>query len=948
MYIYIMDDVHVSSQRRVSATSHIYNAPLSRTASRSSHPPVQSLSHPILDFSTCARRSSNCPPAHPHPLENIQPAIRPALPRTVTAPQIMTDPAQSGASTMATQPQTPPRSETRTGDSAGLTLVNPTSSILQDLIKEQRATRGSRKFALEASEQEAPTTPPASRSYGESSSEKQRKVNNARSAGLKQPRDMGMREMDQYVSKINKLNFDLKLEVFHRAQQMAALEKKLGRMQEMERALERMHDLEDELDELREAEENNQRLRESNEQLRLELDKRDQAINEAVELICRLEAKIDELQAGRPSNDGPAEDGAVATETTAKPARTVEISTPKARVNIPDRTSSKRGTAAISRRQLKAPAFLLSESTSTPTLRSLYVVDDNQSLKSVDMLTRTPSLQSTAEPPSPRLSVLSECSYFSPPYDGPAEQDMPDPLDVAPEDSDGGGMNESRVALISRWIPPQTPRPAVPTRRARAASDVSRGTHVPIAVQPINQPARPCHLDALRHDNPIFGGRLPPTPDTMSTSRPEAGNGSNPSIVVEKTGRPRSAGEILARPGSSASDGVEITKSDATQGTHGRNIVIGLFNSFNYLVRDSSQATQGLAPSRSVDPRHGDDLMFSRKVEETISANQNFPSPPRPTTSESESIPQPSSSPPLSPQDWLEAALPVRQRSGKERVRIQSVGDEGKSKQVAGPVRLSASTRRVVAREDPVSQNDTQRSNIDEPPLPRNHYLRLRVWGGSPQQAPESQARRRLSLRPRFFSRSGAQSQQSPMSDPIDRDSALSPVPSKRKDLNVTRKRRSDSGAHSLPLPGTGPTAAANADADEARQGTDNRVGFRTFTDLRPASSRRPVTSAGSPETKRRSSLGLFGWMKGASKDSETSTEATPPPRVLEKDNKRRTTAPRAARPNSALAMVATTTTTNGETVTTSSSPAKTNKALPAGDEEPDWKSRRRSRRMAG
>ncbi|KAN0071319.1 hypothetical protein V8E54_010750 [Elaphomyces granulatus] len=940
-----MDDVHISSQRRVSATSH-NNAPLSRTASRSSHPPVQSLSHPILDF-------SNCSPAHPHPLENI---IRPALPRTVTAPQIMIDSAQSGASTMATQPQTPPRSETRTGDPAGLTLVNPTSSILQDLIKEQRATRGSRKFALE---QEAPTTPPASRSYEESSSEKQRKVNNARSAGLKQPRDMGMREMDQYVSKINKLNFDLKLEVFHRAQQMATLEKKLERMQEMERALERMHDLEDELDELREAEENNQRLRESNEQLRLELDKRDQAINEAVELICRLEAKIDELQAGRPasrpstarprSSNGPAEDGAVATETTARPARTVEISTPKARVNIPDRTSSKRGTAAISRRQLKAPAFLLSESTSTPTLRSLYVADDNQSLKSVDMLTRTPSLQSTAEPPSPRLSILSECSYFSP-YDGPAEQDMPDPLDVAPEDSDGGGMNESRVALISRWIPPQTPRPAVPTRRARAASDVSRGTHVPIAIQPIDQPARPCHLDALRHDNPIFGGRLPPTPDTMSTSRPEAGNGSSPSIVVEKTGRPRSAGEILARPGSCASDGVEITKSDATQGTHGRNIVIGLFNSFNYLVRDSSQATQGLAPSRSVDPRHGDDLMFSRKVEETISANQNFPSPPRPTTSESGSIPQPSSSPPLSPQDWLEAALPVRQRSGKQRVRIQSVGDEGKSKQVAGPVRLSASTRRV-AREDPVSQNDTNAANIDEPPLPRNHYLRLRVWGGSPQQAPESQARRRLSLRPRFFSRSGAQSQQSPMSDPIDRDSALSPVPSKRKDLNVTRKRRSDSGAHSLPLPGTGPPAAANADADEARQGTDNRVVLRTFTDLRPASSRRPVTSAGSPETKRRSSLGLFGWMKGASKDSEASTEATPPPRVLEKDNKRRTTAPRAARPNSALAMVATTTTTtttNGETVTASSSPTKANKALTVGDEEPDWKSRRRSRRMAG
>ena len=671
-----------------------------------------------------------------------------------------------------------------------------------------------------------------------------------------------------------------------------------------------MHDLEDELDELREAEENNQRLRESNEQLRLELDKRDQAISEAVELICQLEAKIDKLQAdrpaSRPSTARPrSSDGAVTTENTAKSAGTLEISTPKARVNIPDRTSSKRGTA-MSRRPLKAPSFLLSESTSTPTLRSLYVEDDNQSLKSVDMLARTPSLQSTAEPPSPRLSILSECSYFSP-YDGPAEQN---PLDIAPEDSDGGEMNESSMALISRWIPSQekTPRSAKPTRRARAASDVSRGT----AFQPTNRPTRPSHLDTLRHDNPIFGGRLPPTPDTMSSSRPEAGNGSSPSVVVEKTGRPRSAGEILARPGTSASDGVEITKSDAT---HGRNLVIGLFNSFNYLVRDAPPTVDlGLG-------RHGD---------------QNFSSSPR---SKSGSIPQPSSSPPLSPQDWLEAALPVRPgpRSGKERVRIQSVGNEGKSKHVAGSVRPSSSNRRV-AREDPVSRNDT-----DEPPLPRNnHYLRLRMWGGNPQPAPESQPRRRLSLRPRFFSRSGSQSQQPPMSDPIDRNSALSPVPSKKKDLNVTRQRRSDSGAHSLP--GTGPIAVV--DADEARQGTDSRAGSRALTDLRPASSRRPVTSAGSPDTKRRSSLGIFGWMKGAggsgsqSKESETPPDATPPPRVLEKDSKRRT--------NSALATIATTTaTTNGETVTVSSSPAKA-KALPAGDEEPDWKSRRRSRRMAG
>ena len=80
----IMDDAS-TSQRRVSATT----TPSSQTASRSSHPhpPARSLSHPI-DFSPYTTRSPNRPPAHPHPLENIQPAIRPALPRTVTTPQI--------------------------------------------------------------------------------------------------------------------------------------------------------------------------------------------------------------------------------------------------------------------------------------------------------------------------------------------------------------------------------------------------------------------------------------------------------------------------------------------------------------------------------------------------------------------------------------------------------------------------------------------------------------------------------------------------------------------------------------------------------------------------------------------------------------------------------------------------------------------------------------------
>jgi hypothetical protein len=82
-------------------------------------------------------------------------------------------------------------------DTEASSLVNPTSSLLQDLIKEQRATRGPRKVTLEAPDDGSSTPPPTSQSHEETPSEVQRRVNNALSAGLKPAREMGMREMDQ-------------------------------------------------------------------------------------------------------------------------------------------------------------------------------------------------------------------------------------------------------------------------------------------------------------------------------------------------------------------------------------------------------------------------------------------------------------------------------------------------------------------------------------------------------------------------------------------------------------------------------------------------------------------------------------------------------------------------------------------------------------------------------
>jgi hypothetical protein len=84
-----------------------------------------------------------------------------------------------------------------TPESGSSPLVNPSSALLQDLLKEHRESRGSKGSVSEACDESAPHTPERSQSQQDTASERMRKVHNALSAGLKQPREMGMRETDQ-------------------------------------------------------------------------------------------------------------------------------------------------------------------------------------------------------------------------------------------------------------------------------------------------------------------------------------------------------------------------------------------------------------------------------------------------------------------------------------------------------------------------------------------------------------------------------------------------------------------------------------------------------------------------------------------------------------------------------------------------------------------------------
>ncbi|EEA20309.1 conserved hypothetical protein [Talaromyces marneffei ATCC 18224] len=800
---------------------------------------------------------------------------------------------------MNSRPHTPVHQDfAASTDTSSTTLVNPTSTILQDLIKEQRATRSARKTPqLSEDVDNRPTTAGSQPLTAENSpSEKQRRINSFASSGQKQPRDMGIREMDQYVSKMNKLNFDLKLEIFHRKEQIAGLEKRMERMHEMEEELKRMHDLEDELDELREVEENNQRLREENEQLQSELDRRDQAISEAVELICHLEAKVEELQTGRGTTPLPKDGGFNAV------ADVSEVRTPRAQtfVDIPDRTSSRKGTV---RRPRKSPSFLREENRSTAALRSLFLQEENKSVRSVSASTRGTTVDSIADPPSPRLSILSECSYFAPHDPEPKGTgfDHLDRLDqmtlvnnehsavaaTPTKDLHNGHLSDR----ISDWMyfdqrSSQRKTSNGNRYRARAVSDVSRGSHVPIThldepFQPMRKTGRTQQLSPRQQHLAEFGGNLPPTPDTMSTFRPAFKNGSNVSLPMDKLtrsvlSRPRSADELTTRSisMSTRSDGIDTAASVVSQ-LNAQNSPTNLY-SFNHYGRGSAKATCVLGPGSPSSPRiscYGGDLLFNGEGAENVVR-----------TSSSESI-----TPALTPQEWLEAA-----KAEDETSKVEHPSPE-----------LEAEEK---LHEEFGKDDSADEITIEDAHTPRNPPLRLHAWATESQPMPEvQQHRRRLSLRPRFLTRN-RQSQDTQPESVVTSNTILSPIPHRNL---LIRHRRTSSG------PGL------NSDEGASPVGrTSGRTLTTPLSDRRPSTASRLITSD-SPEPRSKGSL-LLGWMKGShNKDTESS-------------------------PTGHLGFARSTTERPKSTasIDVSSLNLARGGELATPDDEPAWRARRRSRRM--
>ncbi|KAI5290763.1 hypothetical protein KEM52_000354, partial [Ascosphaera acerosa] len=114
----------------------------------------------------------------------------------------------------------------------------------------------------------------------------------------------GVREMDRYVSLISKENFDLKLRLHQKAQQMSTLHGELRRLAAVEGELTAAKKAEKEAkrqarslrSELMDLQEEHVRLNESNDLLMGMLRRRDDGLKEAAAIICELEDTIETLQ----------------------------------------------------------------------------------------------------------------------------------------------------------------------------------------------------------------------------------------------------------------------------------------------------------------------------------------------------------------------------------------------------------------------------------------------------------------------------------------------------------------------------------------------------------------------------------------------------------------------------------------------------------------------------
>ncbi|CAK1365024.1 hypothetical protein CB0940_08653 [Cercospora beticola] len=376
----------------------------------------------------------------------------------------------------------------------------------------------------------------------------------------------GVRDMDEQLDRLHKQNFALKLELDHRRELTQKLRDQMEAMQ-------------DQVDRALVLEEEHKELLRINSELVFELEKRDKAVEEAMDIICDLEDQVGDLQergsTTRPST-AQADSGYASTEIhdqdlRSSPPRAAGVSqTPAVKVQPPSNHASaatqklqgllNTQTPAKPKRQ---PSVLSSRKPSTQALRSVYL-ETSKSLKPVQ------SFQSLLErqegkteddtdelPSSPRLSALSESSF--PSLYSPKKAVSPDKYaweatdqtkSMAASLGSRAHMRQDSIKRVSQWMSERDAIETTPSKSNRISPPLQdESDHQPLGHRPRYQSLNnalaaskePATLEPapelkqfqhqlrkqkpgrnqprpLSYNGPAFGEHnMPPTPDSVST-----------------------------------------------------------------------------------------------------------------------------------------------------------------------------------------------------------------------------------------------------------------------------------------------------------------------------------------------------------------------------------------------------------------------------------------------
>lgn len=271
---------------------------------------------------------------------------------------------------------------------------------------------------------------------------------------------------------MHKQNFDLKLELYHRRQRQETLERQL---ETAEKQISEQAELQD-----------------MNEQLLSELEKRDQAVEEAVGMIVTLEYKVERMMKER---EGVRAFEADYESTYFRPSLD-DDGPPSSPPQFDDALRPKRSVPRM-------PSFLSEPSEGAEALRSLYLPNSESSLPK---LTEESQDGTPDRMDSPRLSVLSESSFLS--VYGEKQLKL-----SASEDEELPRRNRSS---IEKWVEERPISDATPSRPLARNTAIPKSQYLSIN-DVLESPLQ--RLEKLKHTLEKANSSLVSQPERVSSNK---------------------------------------------------------------------------------------------------------------------------------------------------------------------------------------------------------------------------------------------------------------------------------------------------------------------------------------------------------------------------------------------------------------------------------------------